>query len=302
MPTKQRGWLYLLSGQSGWGSPESLHDAIEFRRSGAGIIESDVWGRLNRKGLQPKAGDGIGFYHTRRAAFPPEDAHRRRPRVSLIGTVDVLEMNGQELKHIRARVDRALAKRLKQRPIVRDESTEHLFQQCGMVRGSIASMYEAPPDVWSALVKLATTVPEVSKPDAFNTKVGSSVASPPETVQATVVRVVRDTKAARTLKDLYEDRCQVCSKTISLGAGRGYSEVHHVRPLGGGHKGLDRHDNMMVLCPTHHAMFDLGLPRFVDTATVHVAGKAHRLTYRHTINARSIQYHNANLHVKLIGR
>jgi predicted restriction endonuclease len=34
-----------------------------------------------------------------------------------------------------------------------------------------------------------------------------------------------------------------------------YSEVHHIWPLGEG--GLDNFDNMIVLCPNHHAEFDM---------------------------------------------
>ena len=38
---------------------------------------------------------------------------------------------------------------------------------------------------------------------------------------------------------------------------RGYAEVHHIRPLGSGHDGPDHPGNMLVLCPNHHAAFDL---------------------------------------------
>ena len=37
----------------------------------------------------------------------------------------------------------------------------------------------------------------------------------------------------------------------------GYAEVHHIRPLGAGHDGPDIPANMLVLCPNHHAAFDL---------------------------------------------
>ena len=35
------------------------------------------------------------------------------------------------------------------------------------------------------------------------------------------------------------------------------SEVHHIRPLGK-HDGADIIENMIVVCPNHHAMFDRG--------------------------------------------
>ena len=40
-----------------------------------------------------------------------------------------------------------------------------------------------------------------------------------------------------------------------IGKNKYYSEVHHLRPLGG-EKGEDDHKNMIVVCPTHHKSFD----------------------------------------------
>ena len=37
----------------------------------------------------------------------------------------------------------------------------------------------------------------------------------------------------------------------------GTPEVHHIKPLGSGHQGPDYPGNMLVLCPNHHAAFDL---------------------------------------------
>jgi ferredoxin len=124
--------------------------------------------------------------------------------------------------------------------------------------------------------------------------VGSSVPKPPKAVQYTITRVVRDTAEARRLKTLYDYRCQICGNRIDLGSDSLYAEVHHLRPLGGGHKGLDNRENMLVLCPTHHAMFDLRLPLFVSDGQVEINGKSHRLTMKHThtLACGNVDHHN----------
>ena len=59
-----------------------------------------------------------------------------------------------------------------------------------------------------------------------------------------------------------------------------YSDVHHVWPIGD--KGDDDYDNMLVLCPNHHAMFDLALIQFDESRKghlVHVNGKEYGKLY-----------------------
>jgi len=119
-----------------------------------------------------------------------------------------------------------------------------------------------------------------------------SIYSPPERVQFTTTRIIRDTVEARRLKKEYEFRCQICGERIELGSSSFYAEVHHIRPFGGGHGGLDAHDNMLVVCPTHHAMFDLGVATFSSNNLVSIGGTLHPLTLRHRIASENLAYHN----------
>jgi 5-methylcytosine-specific restriction endonuclease McrA len=80
--------------------------------------------------------------------------------------------------------------------------------------------------------------------------------APPPKVRMEVYRRLRDTKMARLLKAQYGDECQLCGKPFRMTSGVTYSEAHHVKPLGGSNKGLDRRDNLIVLCPNHHAEMD----------------------------------------------
>lgn len=118
---------------------------------------------------------------------------------------------------------------------------------------------------------------------------------PPPRCEAQVSRIIRDTKLARELKSLYGFACQVCGLRIEPTRGSFYVEVHHVRPLGGGHDGLDTHGNMLVLCPNHHAMFDFGIPRFLSLQRIEIAGTTYDLVLKHALSEESIAYHNAKL-------
>lgn len=126
----------------------------------------------------------------------------------------------------------------------------------------------------------------------------SDLAEPPQRVKSQTMRVIRDTKAARELKDLYGYQCQICGTAIEISEDRKYAEVHHIRPLGGVHQGKDKTDNMLVLCPNHHAMFDLRLPRFADASTIEIAGQTFPLKLSHTLAQSVIEYHNTALQAR----
>lgn len=124
----------------------------------------------------------------------------------------------------------------------------------------------------------------------------SDIAVPPDRIETHVQRIVRDTNAAKSLKALYDYKCQVCGLRIEPASGSFYIEVHHVRPLGDGHKGLDTHSNMLVLCPNHHAMFDFGIPRFITGESIMIGATSHNLTCKHNLAVDVIAYHNEEIH------
>ena len=70
-----------------------------------------------------------------------------------------------------------------------------------------------------------------------------------------IFRYVRDVPRVSKLKKMYNFECQICGLTIKYGKNKLYCEVHHYYPLHEG--GLDYENNMIVLCPNHHTMFDL---------------------------------------------
>jgi putative restriction endonuclease len=80
----------------------------------------------------------------------------------------------------------------------------------------------------------------------------------PAYATTTVSRRIRDTALSREVKKIYEHHCQICDEAIAGADGRTYSEGAHLKPLGRPHIGRDSLDNLLCLCPNHHAQLDLG--------------------------------------------
>jgi hypothetical protein len=73
----------------------------------------------------------------------------------------------------------------------------------------------------------------------------------------TILRIIRDTAMIQLLKLKYGFACQVCGfPSVEIGPSRYYVEGNHLRPLGKPHSGKDTKDNIVLLCPNHHVLFD----------------------------------------------
>jgi hypothetical protein len=105
---------------------------------------------------------------------------------------------------------------------------------------------------------------------------------PADRVQAVVTRIVRDTLRSNRVKQLHEYKCQICGITITLADGSRYAEGHHLQPLG--RDGPDVEENIICVCPNHHAACDFGAIRLkLDEL---------RAAHGHVISKRYIDYHN----------
>jgi len=110
---------------------------------------------------------------------------------------------------------------------------------------------------------------------------------PADREDITVSRIIRDTKAARRVKQLHHFECQVCGKSLELPGGSRYAEAHHVRPLGRPHNGPDVSENIMCLCPNHHVEMDYGA-LVVDLTQLRQADG-------HRLSSEFIEYHNTKI-------
>ncbi|WP_245575988.1 HNH endonuclease [Haloplanus natans] len=80
----------------------------------------------------------------------------------------------------------------------------------------------------------------------------------PKRTETTTSRIIRNTDIVKELKETYDHECQVCGTSRQKRGGDGYAEGHHLKPLGEPHNGPDIKENILILCPNHHADFDYG--------------------------------------------
>lgn len=109
-------------------------------------------------------------------------------------------------------------------------------------------------------------------------------------VETFTYRIIRDTKLSRNIKQLYQNKCQVCDNALELYDSDTYSEAHHIRPLGEPHNGPDIKGNILCVCPNHHAQLDFGaIPLYLDELTLHPL---------HKIDQEYLTYHNDKINGK----
>ncbi|WP_170369631.1 HNH endonuclease [Ruegeria arenilitoris] len=103
-------------------------------------------------------------------------------------------------------------------------------------------------------------------------------------LEVTTNRIIRDTDMTKKVKALHNNECQMCGGFIELPNGQKYVEAHHIIPLGAPHNGPDTPDNIVVVCPNHHAMLDFGCITLSKSLLKNAVG--------HCISDASISYHN----------
>ena len=133
-----------------------------------------------------------------------------------------------------------------------------------------------------------------AQPDLFASP-EVAVAEPAPRYEATVSRLVRDTRITRQVKALHGYRCQVCGERLATPAGF-YAEAAHIRPLGAPHHGPDTLSNVLCLCPNHHVLFDLGSFGVADDgALLGLAGQL-RQHGRHVVAPEYLAYHRTHFY------
>lgn len=120
---------------------------------------------------------------------------------------------------------------------------------------------------------------------------------PPAKYYAHTIRFIRDTEKSQNLKKIYDNRCQICNFTFQIQNSEKYSEVHHVWPLGEG--GIDDYNNMVVLCPNHHAEFDYGVIGFDSENNEKIVDTNGKLVGKISFHSgHSLKQENIIYHVK----
>ena len=139
------------------------------------------------------------------------------------------------------------------------------------------------PQVSEALEKLEW-VDVVDRPPLVEEQQVDYESPLPSRVVLQTSRIIRNTAMARFAKQIHDNKCQICGKSIRLKDGRFYSEAHHIKPLGSPHDGPDILENILVLCPNHHVMCDYGAIQIRVTEL--------RTHEDHSIGMEYVDYHN----------
>ncbi|MER5703390.1 HNH endonuclease [Micromonospora sp. NPDC002296] len=108
-------------------------------------------------------------------------------------------------------------------------------------------------------------------------------------------RIVRSSRFAAAIKQLYGHQCQVCGVRLETRDGY-YSEAAHIQGLGKPHDGPDEISNLLCLCPNHHVQFDF-FAIYIDdkfvvrrTSDEKEIGRLHRHK-EHGINLKRLKHH-----------
>jgi len=131
-----------------------------------------------------------------------------------------------------------------------------------------------------------SSLPELYSTEEGDTasQVANDIDEPPGRVKSEIYRIIRDTAVTRKLKALYKYKCQICDFTFKIEKNKSYCEAHHIRPLGGKHKGTDSEGNIIIVCPNHHAMLDYGAIK-IDLSSI-------KIIKTHSIDPKNVEYHN----------
>jgi putative restriction endonuclease len=125
----------------------------------------------------------------------------------------------------------------------------------------------------------------------------ASDGEPPERIETTIQRIVRNSSVVQYVKELHDFRCQVCGVRLETPGGP-YAEGAHIRPLGRPHIGPDDPTNVLCLCPNDHVLLDTGAIVVRGDLVVVERGNGRPigklLTARgHTVSGAHLAYHRA---------
>jgi putative restriction endonuclease len=119
----------------------------------------------------------------------------------------------------------------------------------------------------------------------------------PNRQETTTLRIIRDTRLSRQIKELYDYTCQVCQTQI-LAQGVKYAEGAHIKPLGKPHNGKDLSGNIICLCPNHHVMLDKGVFSIrEDLALIGMDGELN-IHKEHQLDFDCLEYHYKHIYRK----
>tara|TARA_B110000196_G_scaffold47327_1_gene37853 strand:+ start:1024 stop:2454 length:1431 start_codon:yes stop_codon:yes gene_type:complete len=120
----------------------------------------------------------------------------------------------------------------------------------------------------------------------------------PERKESTTNRIIRSVGNREKIKKLHKSRCQVCGTFLKKPDDTGIAIGAHIKGLGKPHNGPDTLDNMLCLCPNHHAQFD-AFSFYIDPDDLAIHGLDDEVGEKlitakgHKINKEFLSYHKS---------
>tara|TARA_B100000242_G_scaffold96188_1_gene65845 strand:- start:32 stop:907 length:876 start_codon:yes stop_codon:yes gene_type:complete len=114
--------------------------------------------------------------------------------------------------------------------------------------------------------------------------------------EVTYEKIKRIRENTKKIKIMYDYKCQVCEKKLDVPSGNPISIGAHIKAVGRPSNGPDVVENMLCLCPNHHAQFDR-YSFYVDPNNYEIKGldlyKSKKLNVhkKHLIDKQFLQYH-----------
>ena len=99
----------------------------------------------------------------------------------------------------------------------------------------------------------------------------------PEVISRKIQIIKRNQTLVNKIKQKFNGKCQICGFTFKKKNGDNYSEVAHIKPISSKVAGIDIPSNMIVLCPNHHKMLDLGNLEIISNTEYKLDDKIKRL-------------------------
>lgn len=187
--------------------------------------------------------------------------------------------------------------------------TKSMLWHAGILttKGTSRASLEFSPDeerfLWGVTDEIRQSLETVSESSSggvherLDTEESVQDATPPERVETTTSRIIRNTTLVKNLKHEHDYRCQICDAQRRRSRTAHYAEGHHLHPLGDG--GPDIRANVVVVCPTCHADLDYGMLT-IEPELLYVQhsydrsrdGVPLRTVSSHDLGREYIEYHN----------
>jgi hypothetical protein len=167
----RKGWLFCLNAPleqgkgSHWGYVEDFYRSVEAHSVMDGdslTMTAEIWGKPYSNKLRLQPGDGLAFYHGKKARKASSEKNKRRHikpyQISLMAIIDSVtqdESNGQ-VKEIRFSYPKGTLQAMRTQPLLLDNhNIQAIIKESGLGSGRVGAFFPLAPKSWRGLLGIA---------------------------------------------------------------------------------------------------------------------------------------------------